>query len=87
MGETREVLITAAPSALGPATATLLCAVAGNPAPAELAVSCVGAQPRLELSIVPEATPSAGAACGAQQLRQHVRRQPEAACMRCRCTC
>jgi len=73
VGETREVLITAAPSVLGPATATLLCAVAGNPAPAELAVSCVGAQPRLELSIVPEAAPSAGAACGVQRLRQHMR--------------
>jgi len=62
VGETREVLITAAPTALGPAAATLLCAVAGNPAPAEFAVSCVGAQPLLELSIVPAAVPSAGAA-------------------------
>ena len=54
IGEAREVVIHAAPHALGPATATLLCEVAGNPATLELALACTGALPLMELHVLAE---------------------------------
>ena len=54
IGKAKEVVVRAAPHALGPATATLLCEVAGNPAILELALACTGALPLMELHVLAE---------------------------------
>ena len=54
IGEAKEVVIHASPPALGSATATLVCEVAGNPGKLELALACTGALPLMELHILAE---------------------------------
>lgn len=54
IGEAKEVVVHALPSALGSAAATLVCEVAGNPAVLELALACTGALPLMELHVLAE---------------------------------